>query len=271
VEEGQVAPNTKTGDRLRFVRLCCCAHNNGKRCLSPGGEVVDSKDARQAGMRRIEEMNIYYDKVAPRHDGFMGYTCNEAMEKLLSPIIEWVEPLVRDRDVLEIACGTGNWTQVLSKRTRSVLAIDQSDAYLSIARAKEYARDNITFLKADAYSLDNVKGVFDAAFAADFWSHIPRACIAEFVKGMTRRLRSGGNIILLDMLPSPSLDAMFSHCDEDGNVIHKRTFDDGTQFEVVKNFPTESELREAFSSCAGDMSYREYDELRRWVLTLTLK
>jgi demethylmenaquinone methyltransferase/2-methoxy-6-polyprenyl-1,4-benzoquinol methylase len=216
-------------------------------------------------------MNVYYDKVAPLHDAFMGYTCNEAMEKLLGPIIGWVEPFVRERYVLEIACGTGNWTQVLSKRARSVLAVDQSDAYLNIARTKEYARDNITFFKADAYSLGNVEGVFDAAFTADFWSHIPRACIAEFVKGVTRRLRPCGSIVLLDMLPSPGLDAMFSHCDDDGNVIHKRTFDDGTEFEVVKNFPTESELREVFGPYARDMSYLEHDELRRWVLTLTLK
>lgn len=231
----------------------------------------DSNDARRAGRRRIEEMNVYYDKVAPLHDAFMGYTCNEAMEELLGPIIEWIEPYVVNKDALEIACGTGNWTQILSKRAHSVLAVDQSEAYLSIARTKEYARDNITFLKADAYSLENVKGIFDAAFAADFWSHIPRSCITECVESMTCRLQPGGSVVLLDMLPSPSLNAMFSHYDEDGNVIHKRTFDDGTEFEVVKNFPTESELRAVFNPYAREISYREHDDLRRWVLTVTMK
>jgi ubiquinone/menaquinone biosynthesis C-methylase UbiE len=233
--------------------------------------VADSDDARRKGRRRIEEMNIYYDKVAPLHDAFMGYTSNEAMEELLGPVIEWVEPFVRDKEVLEIACGTGNWTQVLSKRAHSVTAVDRSSNYLGIARSKDYGRDNIVFLRADAYSLANVKGLFDVAFAADWWSHIPRSCITEFVKSMTRKLRSGGSIVLLDMLPSPSLDAMFSHYDEEGDLIHKRAFDDGTEFEVVKNFPKESELREVFGPYAEAITYREHEELRRWVLTLTMR
>jgi len=223
------------------------------------------------GRRRIEEMNAYYGKVAPLHDKFMGYTSNEAMEEQLGPIIEWVEPFVRDRDVLEIACGTGNWTQVLSKRAHSVFAVDQSDAYLDIARSKGYARDNVTFLRADAYSLKSVSRVFDTAFAADWWSHIPRSCIPDFVTSMISKLRSGSAVVLLDMLPSPSLDAMFSHYDEEGNCIHRRIFADGMEFEVVKNFPKESELREALGTYVENLLYREHNELRRWVLTMTVR
>lgn len=225
----------------------------------------------QSGRRRIEDMNAYYDKVAPLHDSFMGYTSNEAMEELLGPIIEWIDPFVRGKDVLEIACGTGNWTQVLSKRARSVVAVDQSGAYLDIARSKEYARDNITLLRADAYSLESVEGDFDVAFAADWWSHIPRSCTPDFVESMMKKLRPGGAVVLLDMLRSPSLDAMFSHYDQEGNLIHRRSFEDGAEFEVVKNFPTESELQEIFGTYAETMTYREHDELRRWVLTLTLR
>lgn len=229
-----------------------------------------SGDKSRSGRRRIEEMNAYYDKVAPLHDAFMGHTSNEAMEELLGPIIEWMEPFVRDRRVLEIACGTGNWTQVLSKRARSVVAVDQSGAYLDIARSKEYARGNVTLLEADAYSLESVEGEFETAFAADWWSHIPKSCIPEFVGSMMTKLMPGSSVVLLDMLPSPSLDAMFSHYDEEGNGIHRRTFVDGTEFEVVKNFPGEPYLREIFGAYARTMTYREHDGLRRWVLTLTL-
>jgi len=232
--------------------------------------VGDSGDKRHSGRRRIDDMNAYYDKVAPLHDAFMGYTSNEAMEELLGPIIEWIEPFVRHKRVLEIACGTGNWTQVLSKRARSVVAVDQSRAYLDIARSKEYAGGNVTLLKADAYSLESVEGKFETAFAADWWSHIPGSCIPEFVGSMMKKLMPGSSVVLVDMLPSPSLDAMFSHYDEEGNGIHRRSFEDGTEFEVVKNFPGESDLHEIFGAYAGTMTYREHDELRRWVLTLTL-
>jgi 2-polyprenyl-3-methyl-5-hydroxy-6-metoxy-1,4-benzoquinol methylase len=221
-----------------------------------------------SGRRRIEEMNAYYDKVAPLHDGFMGYTSNRAMEGLLRPIIQWIEPFVMGGNVLEVACGTGNWTQVLSKRARSVTAVDQSDAYLKIARTKEYQGENVSFVKADAYSLDTVEGVFEAVFAADWWSHIPKSCIGDFVDSLMMKLEPRGAVVILDMLPSPTLDAMFSHCDGEGNVIHRRSFEDGSSFEVVKNFPTESELREAFGRYGESMSYRRHNELRRWLFTL---
>ena len=225
----------------------------------------------RSGRRRIEEMNAYYEKVAPLHDSFMGYTSNEAMEGLLRPIIEWVEPFIRGKRVLELACGTGNWTQVLSKRALSVTAADQSQSYLSIARSKDFAGHNVTFLRADAYSLESVGGTFEAAFAADWWSHIPLDCITGFVAGIVRKLLPGSSIVILDMLPGPSLDAMFSHYDENGNGIHRRRFEDGTEFEVVKNFPKEEELLEVFEKYSSDMEYREHAALRRWVFTATLR
>ncbi len=231
----------------------------------------DSGDRGKPGWRRVEEMNAYYDKVAPLHDSFMGYTSNAAMEKLLGPIIDWIEPFVLDRRVLEIACGSGNWTQVLSKRARSVVAVDRSRAYLDIARSKKYAGDNVTFIEADAYSLDGVEGKFETAFAADWWSHIPVSCIPEFVGSVTDKLVPGGSVVLLDMRPSPSLAAMFSHVDGEGNRIDRRSFEDGSEFEVVKNFPKEADLRGAFGAHAGTMRYREHGGLRRWVFTLTLE
>ena len=71
-------------------------------------------------------MKVYYDRRAPWHDKYMGYLGNGPMEELLSPIIRSIEPYITDRTVLEIACGTGNWTQVLAKRARTVLALDSS-------------------------------------------------------------------------------------------------------------------------------------------------
>jgi demethylmenaquinone methyltransferase/2-methoxy-6-polyprenyl-1,4-benzoquinol methylase len=216
----------------------------------------------------ISEMNAYYASCAPWHDEFMGYTCNEKMEALLGPIIKWCEPHITDRDVLEIACGTGNWTQVLSKRARSVLATDVNESALAIARRKTYAGANVTFRVADAYGLPGIAGSFTAAFAADWWSHIPKAAIPRFVKSLTGRLQPGSPVVLIDMLPNEILNSMFSHFDDDGNRISRRPLPNGEVFHIVKNFPTEGELRSAFEERADQIEYREHDSLLRWVLTL---
>jgi demethylmenaquinone methyltransferase/2-methoxy-6-polyprenyl-1,4-benzoquinol methylase len=219
----------------------------------------------------VEEMNAYYAMHAPWHDGCMGYTSNEEMEKLLGPIIAWFEDYVWDKDVLEIACGTGNWTQVLARRARSVLGTDLSHPAREIAQQKTYEHAQVTFKAANAYALEGLTGTFGVAFAADWWSHIPKSWIPGFVEGLFTRLDAGARVILIDMLPREELDRMFSHYDDEGNATHLRRLPTGEVYHVVRNVPSEQELRAAFKDRAATMEYREHDPLRRWMFTLTTK
>ncbi|MDH4222205.1 MAG: class I SAM-dependent methyltransferase [candidate division Zixibacteria bacterium] len=214
-------------------------------------------------------MNSYYAKRAPEHDTLMGYTDNLRMENLLYPLIRRFEKYIIDQDVLEIACGTGNWTQVLSKRAHSVLATDINHSVLEIAKNKSYGKARVTFRIADAYALQKIKGKFTLAFAADWWSHIPRSMIPGFVKGLHTKLVKGAKVIFVDMLPRESLDRMFSHYDEEGNLIHKRSLSDGEEFYVVKNFPAEKELKSIFEGKVGDFEFYQDIPLKRWMLAYT--
>ena len=45
-----------------------------------------------------------------------------------------------------------------------------------------------------------------------------------------------------------------SRTDEHGNTYQNRKLDDGSQYEVLKNFPTESELRASMAGIATDVS-----------------
>jgi ubiquinone/menaquinone biosynthesis C-methylase UbiE len=215
----------------------------------------------------VGEMNAYYARRAPWHDECMGYTSNEAMEELLGPIIEWVEVHIKDRNVLEVACGTGNWTQVLSKRAKSVVGTDVNTSAIEIARSKLLARKNVSLQVADAYALGSVEGTFDAAFGADWWSHIPKQEIPRFLDSLLPRVVSGSSIVMIDMLHRPVFDDWFSHYDEYGNRIDRRPLPDGGVFHVVKNFPDEGELAEMLEPRVTDIDYREHNGLLRWMLT----
>jgi SAM-dependent methyltransferase len=219
----------------------------------------------------IEEMGRYYADRVMYHDMYMGYAGNDEMEKLLAPIIQLVEKEVSGKDVLEIACGTGDWTQVLSKRARSVVATDLIEGYLAQALKKEYVGGNVVFNVADAYNLDGIVGDFNAAFAADWWSHIPRSRIGTFIAALHGRLRPDAKVVMVDMMPNPELDKWFSHLDEEGNVIQKRTLPTGKIYHVIKNFPTERELRDCLGKRAADIEYFEDKELLRWVLIYSVR
>ena len=219
----------------------------------------------------IKEMNEYYGDRVPFHDEYMSYTDNLSMEKLLGPIIQRVEKDIKGKDVLEIACGTGNWTQVLSKRARSVVATDIHEAYLVQAKRKPYQKDNVVFKVADAYALDGIDRKFNLAFASDFWSHMPKSKIKSFIKTLHSKLLPGSKVIMIDIMPRPELDRkFFSHMDEEGNVIQKRILPNGKVYHVVKNFPTKKELVDCLKDYCITVKHYEDTELLRWVLSYTV-
>lgn len=216
---------------------------------------------------RIEAMKVYYDRHAPCHDACMSYSDNQHMENLLSPIVEIVVPYVSDRTVLEIACGTGNWTEVLAKRASSVLAVDSSPAVLDIAGKKLEHLKNITLKEADAYVLDGITGPFDMAFAADWWSHMPKSSIRLFLENLHKRLGTGSRIIFLDMMMREVFENEIVYYDTDGNRVSLRTLPDGSEFEVIKNFPSKKDLLTILKGSGEDIYYLEFEPLKRWMLT----
>ena len=219
----------------------------------------------------VEEMERYYRDRVPYHDEYMGYEGNEAMEALLAPIVAHVGPDIAGRDVLEVACGTGNWTQVLSKRARSVVATDLIEGYLDVARAKPYARDNVTFSRADAYHLEGVGGPFDAAFCADWWSHMPRSRIGTFLRALHAHLSPGARAVAIDMMRTEHFDSLLLHRDGEGNEVQRRTLPSGEAYLVVKNFPTEAQLRADLAPYAASVRFTEHRPLRRWLVAWTAR
>jgi len=180
----------------------------------------------------------------------MGYESNEGMEELLSPIIETLEEMIIGRKVLEIACGTGNWTQVLAKRAVSVVAIDISPAALEISRKKLSGYKNVSVIHGDAYDLGNIVDSFEVLFSADWWSHIPKGMIPSFLDSTMRKLLTESRVIFVDMSLKEDFGQESCHYDRDNNRISRRKLPDGSEFRVVKNFPSESELRHILADYA---------------------
>jgi ubiquinone/menaquinone biosynthesis C-methylase UbiE len=220
---------------------------------------------------RLRSMKAYYDRRAPWHDEYMNYTGNESMERLLKPVIDTILPQIVNRKVLEIACGTGNWTEVLAKRAGAVLAVDSSPAALSIAQKKLGAYRNVTFSQVDALELAGVTGPFDMAFAADWYSHMPKSIVPSFLCALHRVAGKGSVVIFLDMTGREELHKEIIGLDEEGNCISRRTLPDGSVFEVIKNFPTRDELRDSLNPWSEEFTYREFQSLQRWMVTCRLE
>ncbi|OGG49782.1 MAG: hypothetical protein A3F84_23205 [Candidatus Handelsmanbacteria bacterium RIFCSPLOWO2_12_FULL_64_10] len=174
--------------------------------------------------------------------------------------IAWLRALLQrllaGRHVLEATCGTGYWTPTVAEVAASVLATDLNESVLEIARGKSYPRGNVRFQVADAFRLEGVTGAFDAGFAGFWWSHVSKTRLRDFLRVFHGRLQPGALAVFADNnyvegITHPRSD----HVDDDGNTYSRRTLESGRQYEVLKNFPTEAEVREVLSDLADDIYY----------------
>jgi ubiquinone/menaquinone biosynthesis C-methylase UbiE len=94
---------------------------------------------------------------------------------------------VEDRDVLEIACGTGRFTVMLAERGADVLGLDISGPMLQQGRHKARragVADHLEFMRGDAARLPFPDDHFDAVIAVRFF-HLADTP-AKFLSEMAR-------------------------------------------------------------------------------------
>lgn len=155
------------------------------------------------------------------------------------------------RRVLEIACGTGYWTALVAVAADAVVGIDAAPEVLEVARAKALPAGRVELRVGDAYALEQVPGVFDAALAGFWWSHVPRRDLPRFLRGLHRRLSPWSRVVFFDNRYVEGSSTPIARTDGAGDDYQRRRLDDGTTHEVLKNFPTPDELRRTIAEAGG--------------------
>lgn len=174
----------------------------------------------------------------------------------LRRIESWLQASLAGGSVLEIACGTGYWTQFYAAGCSRVVAVDSAPETLNIARTR--APETVTFIVGDAYRIPAQPEKFDAGFAGFWWSHIPLGRIPEFLDGFHALLRPGAKVIFLDNRFVEGSSTPVSERDSEGNTYQARRLDDGSMHRVLKNFPTREALQQVLSPLAGEVRYYEW-------------
>jgi demethylmenaquinone methyltransferase/2-methoxy-6-polyprenyl-1,4-benzoquinol methylase len=194
----------------------------------------------------MDALADYYAKRAPEYERI--YTKPERQEDLRA-LRSFVAPIFAGCDVLEVACGTGWWTEVLASTAHSVVATDINEEVLTIARTKSFPRNNISFERSDAFHLDQVNGEFNAGLAVFWWSHLTRADLQRFLRSFHSRLKPRSTVVFIDNIYVEGSSTPISRRDNNGNTYQLRKFEDGSTTEVLKNFPTDAEI----SAALGDI------------------
>ncbi|MCG3117560.1 MAG: class I SAM-dependent methyltransferase [Candidatus Manganitrophus sp. SA1] len=118
----------------------------------------------------------------------------------------WAGTYCTDKDVLEVACGTGQGLGYLTKVARSVHAGDYSDDILTVAKA--HYGNRIVLKQFDAQDMPYADRSMDVIVLFEAIYYIPSA--EKFVSECRRILRENGKVLvvtankdLYDFNPSP--------------------------------------------------------------------
>jgi demethylmenaquinone methyltransferase/2-methoxy-6-polyprenyl-1,4-benzoquinol methylase len=210
-------------------------------------------------------LDYYADRAETYDDIYAIADLQSEYERLADRFRE----LFAGRDVFEVACGTGYWTSVIAEVADSIVGLDANEEPVTTALDRSYpAETPVHFALGDAYRppVDPDRG-FTAGFAGFWWSHVPKRRRGEFLEAFHGVLAPGTTVCMFDNLlvegrVEPDLT------DERGDSYQFREDAGDGEYRVLKNFPSESDLRSFVSDYGTDLAYLTTDHF--WCLSYTV-
>jgi len=145
-------------------------------------------------------------------------------------------------DVLELAPGTGIWTEQLCARAGRLTAVDASPEMIALNR--ERLGDGVakvTYVEADLFDWTTTD-TFDAVVFCFWISHVPQNRLDAFLEKVATLIKPGGSVFFLDgkrERTSTAADHVLPSVDEELMI---RRLEDGREYTIVKNFWAAPEL-----------------------------
>jgi len=158
-------------------------------------------------------------------------------------------------DVLELAPGTGIWTQRLAQIASTVTAVDASPEMIEINRVKVHSA-RISYQLADLFTWKPER-TYDAVFFGFWLSHVPLERLDNFLQSVAAMLHPGGKVFFVDGRREQTSTAINHQLPAAESQVMTRVLNDGRSFEIVKNFYDPVELTERCRYAGLDVVVRE--------------
>jgi 2-polyprenyl-3-methyl-5-hydroxy-6-metoxy-1,4-benzoquinol methylase len=202
----------------------------------------------------LAEQIDYYRRRADEYD-VTAYGDVEAARAHIARLVAQMRPTGR---VLEIACGTGLWTEALARLADTVTAIDAAPEVVEIARERVRSA-NVRFEVVDVFSWQP-DGRFDVIFFSAWLSHVPTSRLDQFWRALRTLLAEDGRVLFLD----EHVDERAKESYVPGRTeIVERRLRDGSTFHIVKNFVDPEELELQLRRLGWDCTIRR--DGTRWI------
>lgn len=190
----------------------------------------------------LDEMVAYYRARAPEYDEWWqrqgrydrGPDANARWFAEIQEVLADFDACGFTGDVLELAPGTGNWTQQLLRTARTITAVDASPEMVAINRERVQS-ERVTYILADLFTWQPDRQ-YNAIFFGFWLSHVPRERLDDFWRTVARALQPDGKFFFLDNLRESTTTSLDQQLPPPDSQIMTRKLNDGRTFQIVKNY-----------------------------------
>ena len=195
----------------------------------------------------LADQVAYYRRRAAEYDA-TAYGDVAAARARIARLVTQLRPA---GSVLEIACGTGLWTEALAGWADTVTAMDAAPEMVAIARDRVRLA-NVSFEVADVFSWGSGSR-FDVIFFSAWLSHVPSSRFGQFWQLLGTWLAGNGRVLFVDEpVDERGKEAYVAGCDE----VVERQLRDGSTFRVIKNFVDQEKLELRLRRLGWDCAIR---------------
>jgi demethylmenaquinone methyltransferase/2-methoxy-6-polyprenyl-1,4-benzoquinol methylase len=211
--------------------------------------------------QQLAEQVAYYRARAPEYDAWANRESDfdrgelneswHAEKRRLSDALRRFSP---SGTVLEIAGGTGQWTEQLLRYTPLVTVLDAAPEAIAENRKRTSQMTRmVEYHIGDVLSWEPPER-YDIVFFSYWLSHVPPERFVEFWNTVDRCLKPGGRVILIDNLPSEKAEELDPEIPHEGDVdLVMRPAPDGKMYGVWKVLWRPDELHKVMLDLGWDL------------------
>lgn len=209
----------------------------------------------------LDEQLAYYRQRAAEYDEWWerkgrydrGEEANAQWHREIAEVRAMFDALPLQGEVVELAPGTGYWTELLATRASLVTAVDGSTEMIALNKARlgDLAA-KVNYQQADLFEWQPSRR-WDGLVACFWISHVPRDRLGNFFRTCREALNDGATLFFLDGQRTNESSAVDQSLPEEDREVMVRKLNDGQEFRIVKNFYDDGELITIARSAGFDL------------------